>query len=117
MMITNLAGVEEEAETLLHMWVMMGSNQAGKKGRGKRKQPQASSSRNAEIQEEVDMGTERARGRGSYATGPGIAYYWLFGDGCQQEAIPDLNAHVFPDLSADGNEVPVTQNAPTHDDV
>ncbi|KAM0866609.1 hypothetical protein ACQ4PT_042520 [Festuca glaucescens] len=94
-----------------------GQQPSSGQGRGKRKKPQANSSCNVEIQEEVDRGAGRARGRGSYATGPGSAYYLLFGDGGQPTTIPDLNAHVLPDLNAGAEEVPVTHNAPTHDDV
>ena len=87
------------------------------RARGKKRQPEASSSGTTQIHEEGDRGIGRARGRGSYATGPGSAYYMLFGDGDQQATMPDLNAHVLPDLNADADEVPVTQNAPQHDDV
>jgi hypothetical protein len=41
----------------------------------------------------------------------------LFGDDhATSIPFPDLNAHVLPDLNADANEVPLTQNAPAHVD-
>ena len=51
--------------------------------------------------------------RVSYNTGPGSAYYLLFGD--DQQEIPDLNAGANPEFSLE--EVLLSQSAPNPDDV
>jgi hypothetical protein len=87
----------------------------GSRGRKKSKAAHGSASGSAQV-----GGDEQVVGTGEsntgYNTGPGSAYYLLFGNDQQTRSteIPDLNFASIPDLHL--QEIPMSQNAPPAED-